>query len=37
MACWQHVFSDQRGDDIARLQLFNLVNYLRSVQQTAGQ
>jgi mono/diheme cytochrome c family protein len=36
MACWQHVFSDQHGADVARLRLFNLVNYLRSVQQPSG-
>jgi mono/diheme cytochrome c family protein len=34
MACWQHVFSEQKDAAVVRLQLFNLVNYLRSIQQT---
>lgn len=34
MACWEHVLSEQQGAPAARLQIYNVVNYLRSIQQT---
>lgn len=33
MACWEHILSQESGAAVARLQIYNVVNYLRSVQE----
>jgi hypothetical protein len=36
MACWEHILSEQQSAAVGRLQIYNVVNFLRSIQQPAA-